>query len=52
VEEKARKPLCVHSTYASQITCVDDVDHAARSKMCQPPMQMHGAPHMQLVGGG
>jgi hypothetical protein len=27
-EEKARQPLCMGSTYASQITCVDDVIHA------------------------
>ena len=27
--EKARQPLCMGSAYASQITCVDDVVHAA-----------------------
>lgn len=30
-EEKAKEPLCLGSTYASQITCADDVDHAVRS---------------------
>jgi hypothetical protein len=31
-EEKARQPLSVGSTYVSQITCVDDVVHAGKSR--------------------